>query len=172
MKYNFFIGLIIMAALISCAKPNIVNQRFDSNKIIHGSQTKEIENLSEYAVYLDKGDTIPLKISLDSEILDVADDSINLVLKKKIYFRVDVPDALTNDKASSMSEAEKNKYIKKIKIFMGPDAFRWVQINDIKVAEAAKQVFGIKGGSWSAGIGISNEEGVNAFLKAKTNSIK
>ncbi len=172
MKYRFFTGLIIMAVLIGCAKPNIINQRFDSKKIVHSSQTKNIDNLSDYAVYLDKGDTIPLKISLDSEILDVAEDAINLVLKKKIYVRTEVPDALKNDNASSMSEAEKNKYIKKIKFFISPDAIRWAQINDPEFIEAVKQLFGIKGGSFAAGIGLSKEDGINAYLKAKINSIK
>ena len=172
MKYKTFAFFIIMAVLCSCAKPNIIHQRFDADKIIHSSQTKNIENLSDYAVFLNKGDKIPLKISLDSEILDVADDSINLVLKRKIYFRLDVPDALKNNDASSMSEAEKNKHIKKIKFFLSPDAVRWAQINDPKAVETVKQLFGIKDGSFTAGVGIPTEEGVNAFLKAKTISIK
>lgn len=172
MKYKLFTGLIVMAVLIGCAKPKIINQRFDSEKIIHSSQIKNIDNISDYVVYLDKGDTIPLKISLHSEILDVEEDVINLVLKKKIYFRSNVPDALKSDKASSMSEAEKNKHLKKLKFFISPDAVRWALITDSKAIEAVKQVFGIKGGSWSAGLGITNEKGVDAFLMFKTNSIK
>ncbi len=161
MKYRIFAALIVMSVLIGCAKPNIINQRFDPEKIVHKSQTKNIDKLDDYVVYLDKGDTIPIKISLDTEFLDVADDSINLVVKKKIYIRKDVPDALKNDKASSMNDAKKNEHIKKTNFFISPDAVRWTQIIDPKFVEALKQLFGIKGGSFTAAIDLPKEESIS-----------
>ena len=171
MKYKLYAVLIITAVLIGCSKPTIINQRFDSEKIIHSSRIKNIDNLYDYVVYMDKGDTIPLKISLDSDILDVGGGSIDLVLKKKIYLRMDLPDTLKNDKMSSMSEAEKNKYMKKVKFFISPDAVRWASLTDSNVVEALKQLFGIKDGLFSAGLYMSKEKGINAIFKAKTNRI-
>lgn len=172
MRNHFSNVFIITLVLISCAKPNIINQRFEPEKIVHVSKIENIDNIYDYVVFLDKGDTLPLNLSLDSKILDLADDTINLVLKKKIYLRMELPETLKNDKMSSMNEEDRKKYLRIAKIFISPDAVRWAPLMDRKVVESVKELFGIKGGSFAAGIGISNEEGVDAFLKVKINSIK
>ena len=65
-----------------------------------------------------------------------------------------------------MSEADKQKFIKEFMIYLSSDAKRWAPYTDIKAVE---QVFGIKGGSFSFGMGISKEDGIRMSLNAKTN---
>jgi len=53
-------------------------------------------------------------------------------------------------------------------IYLSSDAKRWAPYTDIKVVE---QVFGIRGGSVSFGMGVTKVEGIKIFLNLKTNSI-
>lgn len=101
-------------------------------------------------------------VNLDSELLDIVNEEINLVLKQKVYFRLRLPEGITAEKQSAMSEEDKQK----IMIYLSSDAKRWAPYIDIKAVE---QVFGIKGGSVSFGMGITKEDGIRIFLNAKTN---
>lgn len=166
MKYRFFSMLIMITVIVGCAKPSIIYQEFKTEQIIHYSQLKDIENISNYVVYLNKGDEIPLKMSLDSEILEIANEEINLILKQKVYFRLIIPEGIKADNNLAMSEEEKQRIIKNIKIYLSSDAKMWALYTDIKAVE---QAFGIKGGSVSFGMGITKEHGIRIFLNAKTN---
>ena len=166
MKYSFFSILMMMIIIVGCAKPSIIFQEFKTERIIHYSQMKDIENISNYVVYLNKGDIIPLKMTLDSEILDIANEEINLILKQKVYFRLRIPEGINAENNSAMSEEEKQRIIKNIKIYLSSDAKMWALYTDIKAVE---QAFGIKGGSVSFGMGITKEDGIRIFLNAKTN---
>lgn len=166
MKYRFFSMLIMMTIIVGCAKPSIIFQEFKTEQIIHYSQMKDIENISNYIVYINKGDEIPLKMTLDSEILEIANEEINLILKQKVYFRLRVPEGINAENNSVMSEEEKQRNIKNIKIYLSSDAKKWALYTDIKAVE---QAFGIKGGSVSFGMGITKEHGIRIFLNAKTN---
>lgn len=166
MKYRFFSMLIMITVIVGCAKPSIIYQEFKTEQIIHYSQMKDIENISNYVVYLNKGDEIPLKMSLDSEILEIANEEINLILKQKVYFRLIIPEGIKADNNLAMSEEEKQRIIKNIKIYLSSDVKMWALYTDIKAVE---QAFGIKGGSVSFGMGITKEDGIRMFLNAKTN---
>ena len=168
MNYRFFDILIMMTVIASCAKPSIIFQNFNTEQMIHYSQMNNIENISNYAVYLNKGDKIPLNITLDSEIVDIANENINLVLKKKVYFRLRIPEGINAENSSEMSEEDKQKLIKNVMIYLSSDAKRWAPYTDIKAVE---EVFGIKGGSVSFGMGITKEAGITMSLNVKTNRI-
>jgi len=166
MKYSFLSFLMLMVIIVGCAKPSIIFQEFKTEQIIHYSQMKDIENISSYVFYLNKGDKIPLKMTLDSEILDIANEEINLTLKQKVYFRLRMPEGINTENNAAMSEEEKQRIIKNIKIYLSSDAKRWALYTDIKAVE---QAFGIKGGSVSFGMGITKEDGIRIVLNAKTN---
>ena len=165
MNFKIFAILLMMTIIFGCAKPNIIFQDFKTEQIIHYSQMKNMENMPNYVFYLNKGDKIPLKMTLDSEIFDIADEEINLILKQKIYFRMRIPEGIMTENKSEMSEEDKQKLFEKFMIYLSPDAKRWAPYTDIKAVE---QVFGIKGGSVSFGMGITKEEGIRIFLNAKT----
>jgi hypothetical protein len=166
MNSKFFYILMMMTIIIGCAKPNIIFKDFKTDQIIHYSQLKSIESISNYVVYLNKGDKISLKMTLDSEILDIANEEIDLILKQKVYFRLRMPDGINSKKISAMSEENKQKLFKNIMIYISPDAKIWAPYTDIK---AVAQIFGIKGGSFSFGMGIMKNGRITIFLKAKTN---
>ena len=168
MNSRFFIIVLMITIISGCAKPSIVLQDFENEQMIHHSQIKNTDYLANYFVYLNKGDIVPLKMTLDSELLDIANEEINLILKQKVYFRVIIPEGINADDKSAMSEKDKQEFIKNIMIFVSPDAKRWAQYIDIKAVE---QLFGIKGGSISFGMGITKEEGLTMSLNAKINRI-
>lgn len=168
MNYRILNILMMLAIIVGCAKPSIIFQDFKSEQIIHYSQMKNIENISNYVVYLDKGDKIQLKMTLDSDVLDIANEEINLILKQKVYFRMRIPEDLNAENKSTMSKADKQKFFKNFMIYLSSDAKRWAPYTDIKAVE---QVLGIKGGSVSFGMGITKVDGIRIFLNVKTNSI-
>lgn len=168
MNYRFYVILIFISIILSCAKSNVIIQNFETEQIVHCSEINTIEDIINYVVYLNKGDIIPINMTLDSKILDIANDEIHLVLKQKVYFRLKLPEGLDSDNISSMSEEEKVKHLKQSMIYLSSDAIRWAPYSDIKAVE---QVFGIKGGSFSFGMGITKEDGIKIFINVKTNSV-
>ena len=168
MKYRFFNILMMLAIIVGCARPGIIFQDFETEQIIHYSQMKNIEKLSNYVVYIDKGEKVPIKMTLDSEILDIANEEINLILKQKVYFRLRIPEGLDAQNKLALSAVDKQKILKNIMIYLSSDAKRWAPYTDIKAVE---QIFGIKGGSVSFGMGVTKVEGIKIFLNLKTNSI-
>ena len=104
---------------------------------------------------------------MDSELIDIANDEIPLVLKQKIYFRLKLPKGLDAGIISSISEEEKKKHLMQSMIYLGPDAIKWAPYTDIKAVE---QLFGIKGGSFSFGMGIAREDGLQLFVSLRTNN--
>jgi hypothetical protein len=105
-------------------------------------------------------------MTLDSELVDLADWKCDLVLMQKMYFRLKMPEDINAKQKMSMSENEKRMFLKSIMIYLSADAKRWVLYTDLRAAEKA---FGIKGGAISFGMGITKQDGINIFLNAKTN---
>jgi hypothetical protein len=168
MNYKFFSVLFILAAFFGCTKKNIIVQNYESEQIVHCSKIRTIDNITNYVIYLNEGDSIPLKITLDSEFIGISDEEVNLILKRKVYFRLRMPENYNAEEISSMNEEERRKTLKKIRIYLSPDAVKWAPYNDIKAVE---QLFGIKGGFFSVGMGITKEEGVQIFLSAGTTNM-
>lgn len=164
-SYPLLSTLTMMSVIAGCAGPRIFVQDFSAEQIIHYSQMKNIENVSDYVVYLNEGDRIPLKMTLDSELLDIASEDIHLVLKQKVYFRLRMPEGIDAENESAMTEEERQKFFGDFMIYLSPDAKTWAPYTDVKAVE---QVFGIEGGSFSFGMGITKEDGIIAFLNART----
>ena len=169
MIYRLINILMVMAIIVGCAKSSIIVQSFKTEQIVHYRQITNNENmLFDYVIYLNKGDKIPVKMTLDSEILDIANEQTNLILKQKVYFRLRIPEGIDSEKISTMSEEDKQKLFKNSMLYISSDAKRWAPYTDFKAIE---QLFGIKGGSFSIGMGMTKEDGVRMFLNAKTNSM-
>lgn len=129
---------------------------------------KNFENISDYIIYLNKGDRIPLRITLDSEFIDIDNEEINFILKQKIYFRLRIPEDIDAENNTKISEENKQEFFKNFMIYLSSDAKSWVPYTDIN---AVKKVFGIQVGSVSFGVGITKEDGLRIFLNAKTTKI-
>jgi hypothetical protein len=157
--------LILLITIFGCTKQSIIVQDFTTEQIIHCSQMKNIENISGSVFYLNKGDIIPLKVTLDSEVVDIVNEEIDVILNQKVYFRIGIPEDIEAENNLKMSEENTKDVFKFIMIYLSLDAKSWVPYTDIK---AVKTVFGIQGGSVSFGMGLTKEEGVRIFLNAKT----
>ncbi len=166
MTYRFFMTLVMVSIIIGCANQRIIFQEYKPEQEIHYSQMKNIENIFDYAIYLEPGDKIPVKMTLDSELVDIADWKCDLILKQKVYFRLKMPAGIQNINKLSMSENEKQMFLRNILIYLSPDAKKWAPYTDVR---AAAKAFGIKGGSISFGMGISKQDAINLFLNVKTN---
>ena len=165
MKYRFYTILIMVSIILGCANQRIIYQEYKPEQKIHCSQIKNIENISNYVIYLKKGDKIPLKITFDSEVIDIDNEEINLILKQKVYFRLRIPEGITAENITAMNEENKQKFFKNFMIYLSLDAKSWAPYTDIK---AVKKVFGMQGGSVSFGMGITKQDGLRIFLNAKT----
>lgn len=87
MKLRYFTILTLIIIIVGCTKQNIILQDFGPEQPIHYSNMKNIEKISDYAIYLDKGDKNPVKMTLDSELVDIADWKCDLVLKQKVGYQ-------------------------------------------------------------------------------------
>ncbi|MFW9845746.1 MAG: hypothetical protein ACFFD6_03275, partial [Candidatus Thorarchaeota archaeon] len=70
----------------------------EPGNLLHFSELKgwdETRSLNNYVAYVDKGDIIPLAISMDTDFMEFKQNQIELVAKKKLYFRVKMPDNLS-----------------------------------------------------------------------------
>lgn len=166
MNFRFYNILILFPIVVGCAHQSIVFREHASDQIIHCSQMENIENISDYAIYLEKGDKIPLKISLDSDLFDIPATKVDLILKQKLYFRWEMPEGINADNKPPMSKEENQMVLKNIMIYLSSDAKRWAPHTDMK---AVGKAYGIKGGSISLGMGITKQDGITIFLNAKTN---
>lgn len=166
MNYRLFILLMIMASITACAKPKMIVQDYKPEQIIHYSQIENVENISNYVVYLNKGEMIPISINFISELFNIADEEVHLMLKQKVYFRVQIPEDVHFENVGNMSEDEKSKFYQRLIIYISADAKNWAPYTDIN---AVKQLFGIEsGGSISFGMGVTREDGFRIFLNGKT----
>lgn len=169
MKSRLSVLSITIILIAGCAKPGIVLQDYEPEQIIHYSQMQNVENLSSTIVYLNAGDAIPVKMTLDSELLDIKHEDIHIILKQKMFFRTIIPESFDTEDLSAMSEQERQRFYKSFKIYLSSDSKRWALYTDIKAIE---QIFGIKGGAFSFGMGVTKEEGLKLILSAKINSQK
>lgn len=171
--------LILILLIAGCAGTNIISKKFRPENTIHYSQLDKLEStptdLNSYAVYLDKGDRFPLELSLDTDIIGIANGKIDMVAKQKLFFMLRIPENLSieelaelenlsKEKISEISESDKRKLFANLMLYISRNATEWAPISDIK---AIKKVLGSKGGTISFGMGMSKKEGIWSYLNVK-----
>ena len=107
--------------------------------------------------YLNKGDTVPLMLSVQTSLVEPVSEKIDLVLLKKVYFMILTPEMPAGD----IDETQKTKLMRKMKIYASSDAETWALVRN---HNALKKIFGWEKGYLSFGFGISKEQGVHATL--------
>ncbi len=146
MKYRFFSILVLVIAVAGCASQRIISQDFTPSDTVHYSNMDSVDDISEHVFYLDEGDRIGVRVSLDSGFLAIEDSTIDLVLRQKIYFRVKMPVSMKKGGLLRMTEEEKRQLLKHFMVYLSADAKRWARYTDIKAVE---ELFGTAGGSSS-----------------------
>jgi hypothetical protein len=174
MKKLILLSLCLFVA--GCGGNGIVVKKFKPAYIVHVPELQKLDNVADlknYAGYLDKGDSFPLELNFDDNILGVRQKSIDIVMKKRLFFMVKVPDNPTKEELlriekldfDTMSEAEQKSFFSRYMLYVATDAEHWAPMND---GRALKRVLGIKGGTFSFGIGMNKAEGVKSVLTMKT----
>jgi len=170
--------LTLFFLIAGCAGTSILTKEFRPENTIHYSKLDKlggISALNNYAVYLDKGDRFPLELSLDTDIIGIADKKIDMEAKQKLFFMLKMPENLSKEELtelenlskeeiSEMSESDKRKFFANYMLYISKDATKWAPVSDIK---AIKKVFGSKGGAISFGVGISEKEGIRSYINVK-----
>ena len=172
------ITIMIIFTLLGCTKSHIIQQSFTPSQISHVKNLKKFEKAAEInntVFYLEKGDIVPLKVTLESQWFTLKQSQVELIAQQKLYFRVLLPKNMTQEKleqlqaldsvtTAQLSESEKKKLFDGIMLHASRDAENWAPINH---PNALKEVFDIAGGTISFGAAFSAAEGLwtNLMLK-------
>lgn len=165
--------MLLILDCIGCAQTaKIVSREFSAGQMIHHSQFKKLDenaNINEYAIFFDKGDTLPLEISIDTESIGAVPENIALTARKKIYFHLKMPEnfskkdlALLEKTANQkMDKREQSELLKHFMMYISTDGKNWAPINDMP---SVKEVLGMKQGTLSFGMTMDQKKGITAFL--------
>ena len=173
-----FTILILILAIAGCAGRNIISKTFKPENIVHYSELDKLESIPElnnHVVYLNKGDTFPLELSLDTNIVGIEEQKIDVVAKQKLFFMLKMPEnlskeelaqleSLNKEKFSEMSDSDKRRLFENFILYISKDAVTWAPVYDI---DSIKKVFGSKGGAISFGMGMSGKKGIWSRLSVK-----
>lgn len=167
------LGLLLITG--GCAGGKVVTQSFPQEKIIHYTAINELEESlhpEQYVVYINEGEKVPLKLSMESDFLDFSQDHIDLVAKQRLYFRLEVPKNMTaaqwqelkkmDARAISAMEPQKQADIfKDFMLFISKDGVHWAPLSG---RNAVREVLGYKEGRFSFGMMAGQSEGLGASL--------
>jgi len=109
-------GLIIALAaamLTGCARSKILTRSVDPGQMIHVDQLPGMDentNLNDTVLYVNPGDTIPLKISLDTDFIAFKQEQVDLVVKQKLYFRIKMPDNLSPEDLERLNRLNAGRF--------------------------------------------------------------
>lgn len=171
--YGSLLGLLLIMG--GCAGGKVVTQSFPQEKIIHYTAINELEESlhpEQYVVYINAGEKVPLKLSMESDFLDFSQDHIDLVAKQKLYFRLEVPKNMTaaqwqeirkmDARAISAMEPQKQAdFFKDFMLLISKDCVHWAPLSD---RDAVREVLGYKEGRFSFGMMAGQPEGLGASL--------
>jgi hypothetical protein len=168
MRNMYVIALLALLAAGCAAKATFVKS-VDPSDMIHVSQVSEAQIASgkkgTVVFYLNKGDTVPLMLTVQTNLVEPVSEKIDLVLLKKVYFMIITPEM----PAGKIDEPQKMKLIRKMKIYASSDAENWALVQN---HNALKKIFGWDKGYLSFGFGITKEQGVHATLGLGTTDVK
>ncbi len=173
-------GLLLMMVITmtGCAGHKVLTKPVESENRLHFSQLKnwdETKSLNNYAVYVNKGDTIPLVLSMDTDFMEFKQDQIDIVAKQKLYFMIKMPENLSKDELArlnkidarslaEMGDNQKKALLKNYMLYVSKDALHWAPLCGGK---AFKEVLGFRTGTLSLGMTASTTDGLEANLNIK-----
>ena len=172
--------LCLGIAVTGCAGNPIITKPYDPNRMIHYSELKgmgENRNLNGYVLYVNKGERIPLQLSMETDFVKFDQDHIDLVARQKLYFMVKMPENPSADEIeklnkldaqgiSEMSTEQRAAFLKKYMLYISKDALHWAPLYG--GGKAIKEALGFQKGLLSFGILASTEGGLRASLDIRT----
>lgn len=174
-----WIVLFVVIVVTSCAGNKILTRPSAPNQLIHYSELKgmdETRNLNNCVFYVNKGESIPLKLSMETDFMEFKQDQVDIIAKQRLYFMIKMPENLSaNELAklnqldarsfSEMSGAQRAAFLKNYMLYVSKDAVRWAPLYG---SRAYREVLGFKKGLLSFGILASTGDGLKASLDIRT----
>lgn len=171
--------LLMVLSMAGCSSQKILVRPFRSENIFHISQLKnwkDAAKLNNCVFYLNKGDSFPLMLSMDTDFMELKQDRIDLVAKQKLYFMIKMPENLGTDELarlrkldarsfSMMSAHQRAAFLKDYMLFVSKDAQHWAPLYGSK---AYRRILGFKKGMVSFAIMAGNNDGLGASLDIRT----
>jgi hypothetical protein len=168
--------LLLVVVISGCGGNGIVVRKYEPSHVRHYRDLQKLDNVAElnnYAGYLDKGDSFPLELKIDNNIVSVKQKSIDIEIKQRLYFMVTVPADPTKEELErvakldfeSMSSSEQENFFRRYMVYLSMDAEHWAPLYD---GRALKKVLEIRHGSFSFGVGMDKDKGVKSVLTVKT----
>lgn len=167
--------LLLLVLLLSACGPNIIVKKYDPVLIRHYKDLQKMENVADikkYAGYIDQGETFPLEFKIENDLVGLKQKSIDVEIKRRIYFMLTFPDNPTKEELekiakmdfSALSEAEQKNFFERYVFYLSLDAEHWAPLYD---SRALKQVLGIKKGSFSVGFQMNKDKGIKSIVTVK-----
>lgn len=170
--------MVTVLLLAGCCSNGMVVKQYDDAHILPArnlNTLKDIDDLNRYVAYFDKGDTLPLDITIDNEIIGINPKKADFTFKQRVYFMIKIPENLSNNELADLktrwesnakiSDDEQLEFLKHFMFTISLDAKNWAPIND---PNALKQVLNIQHGNISFGLGMDENKGINSKLSIKT----
>ena len=171
--------LCLVFTFTGCAGNRLLTRPYSPGEIIHYSQLKswdESRNLNNCVVYVNEGDSIPLKLSMETDFMEIEQDQVDLVAKQKLYFMIKMPEDLSEDELaklnklnsrsfSEMSKEQRAAFLKHYMLYISKDAVHWAPLYGGK---AYRKVLGFKAGLLSFALLASPQKGLEGSLDIRT----
>lgn len=181
-RNHCILAVVVLGAVLTitgCAGQKVLVRPVSAGKMIHHDDLKgwdETKNLNGYVIYVNEGDTIPLRISMESDFMDFKQDQIDLVAKQKLYFMIKMPENLTAEELarvnhydlqhfSKMSRTERAAFLNDYMLYVSKDAQHWAPLYG---GRAYRKVLGFKRGLINFGIMAGTSDGLEANLEIRT----
>lgn len=171
--------VVVICILSSCGGRGVIVKHPNPDKMMHFSELAAVgenQNLNNYVLYVNEGDSIPLKISMDTEFMAFKEDKIHFLAKQKLYFMIKMPESLTEEEIqrlnslkaenfAEMSKAERNALFEKYMLYISKDAKEWAPLYG---SRAYREVLGFSKGTVSLGLMAGKENGLGGSLEVQT----
>lgn len=170
---------LLATVLAGCSGHKVSILTYPHENIVPMRLWKELDtaaSLNNRVFYVDKGETIPLALSMESDFMAFKQERIDLVAKQRLYFRVRIPETLSASEVaeanridaqtlSRWSDDDKRDFFKKYMLYISKDAVHWAPISSIP---ALREVLGYRMGTVSFTMAAGSEHGVGASLVVRT----
>lgn len=169
----------LIFVLTGCASNLVQTKSYSPEKTMHYSKLKgydETRNLNGYVFYVNEGESIPLRLSMEADFMDFKQGQIDIVAKQKLYFMIEIPENLSTSELekfnnldarsfSKMSKKQRSDFLENYMIYVSKDAVQWAPLFG---SRAYRKVLGYKAGLLSFAILANTADGLGASLDIRT----
>lgn len=179
LRRTFIAIICLLPFLTGCDSGKIITQIFPPEKCLHYTAIPSLTDriprseISSYAFFFNTNDKLPVKLTVKSHLLAVAQDHIDIVAKEKLFFFLQVPPdmtekqwqtlkALNAETVTGMKQEDMHDLLAAgLMLYVSRNGEHWAPVNGGK---AMKEVLGYHEGQISFGMSADKGEGLTASL--------